>query len=58
MKSLRKSILKENNGEMGTQTTSSHSPRMQKNVHDGETSSLEDPLPDLDMARNIVQALD
>jgi hypothetical protein len=37
---------------MGPQTTS-HSPRTQKNVHDGETSSLEDALPDLDMATPV-----
>jgi len=53
VKSSRKSILKENNGGMGTQTTSSHSPRTQKTVHDGETSSLEDDLPDLDMASPV-----
>jgi hypothetical protein len=53
VKSSRKSVLKENNGGMGSQTTSSHSPRMQKTVHDGETSSLEDALPDLDIASPV-----
>ena len=52
VKSPRKSILKDNIGGTGTQTTS-HSPRTRKSVHDGETSSLEYGIPEIEMASPV-----